>query len=64
MVDKFHIKGHVVRWSSMFTPAVIFTFQEKACTLSDPACLYHPDLPKNLPYFGGINTEVDSYFLK
>ena len=34
------------------------SIKEKACNLSDPACIYHPDLPKNLHLFGGINTEV------
>lgn len=40
LVDKFHIKGHT-------TPK---------CDIADPACLYHPDLPR-FSDISGVNTE-------
>ena len=52
VVDKFHIKGHIVSGI-----AVIFKASYLG-VLPDELCVYHPDLPKNKPLFEGVNLEV------
>ena len=59
VVDKFHIKGHIVSGFTIILKLFILLFyQERKCMLSDELCVYHPDLPKNKPLFEGVNLEV------